>query len=158
LRNCGIALKISLVSHSIEVVGMDDCIFCKIIKGSIPCEKVYEDKDTVAFLTIGPVNKGHTLVVPKKHVKNLLDMDEKTINCLFLAVKKLVKPVKLAFNADGVNMSMNNEPASGQVVMHAHVHLIPRFHNDGLSTWPHKTYADGEMKGYGEKIRSCMKI
>lgn len=132
---------------------MTDCIFCKIAKGKVPSEKVYEDKDCIAFLTIGPVHKGHTLVVPKRHVINLFDMDDKTVKKLFLAVKKLIHPVTLAFEADGANVSINNNEASGQAVMHAHVHIIPRYKDDSLPAWPHMTYADGEMKSCGDRIR-----
>jgi histidine triad (HIT) family protein len=132
---------------------MTDCIFCKIIKGELPSERVYEDKDCVAFLTIGPVNKGHTLVVPRKHVVNLFDMDDALVKKLFIVVKKLIHPVTNAFNADGANVSINNNEASGQIVMHAHVHIIPRYKSDRLSAWPHQTYADGEMKECGGRIR-----
>ncbi|MFH1916477.1 MAG: HIT family protein [Nanoarchaeota archaeon] len=132
---------------------MEECIFCRIIKKELPSEIVYEDDEVVAFLTIGPVNKGHTLVVPKKHVVNLFDMDEATVGHVFSAVKKLVHPVTNAFNAHGANVSINNNEASGQIVMHAHAHIIPRYSTDKLAMWPHKTYADGEMKETGEKIR-----
>lgn len=137
---------------------MHDCIFCKIAKGKAPSETVYEDKDFIAFLTIGPVNKGHTLVVPKKHLINLFDMDDKTVKKLFVTVKKLIHPVTNAFGADGANVSINNNEASGQIIMHAHVHIIPRFKDDQLPPWPHMTYADGEMKDHGDKIRKQLHL
>jgi histidine triad (HIT) family protein len=141
---------------SFEVVSMD-CIFCKIARGEIPCERIFEDKDVIAFLSISPVNKGHVLVVPKKHVVNLLDMDEGTARSLFSHVRKLCKPVLAATNAEGLNVSMNNNPASGQEVMHAHVHIIPRYHDDGHRAWMHTTYTGGEFKQYGEKIRDVLR-
>jgi histidine triad (HIT) family protein len=130
------------------------CVFCSIIKGDLPCEKVYEDKDVLAFLSIDPVKKGHTLLVPKKHVVNILDMDKKTAQSLFEATRKLSPLILLATKADGLNVSMNNNPASGQEVMHAHMHVIPRYKEDHLDTWPHEKYTSGELKAWAEKIRN----
>ena len=129
-----------------------DCIFCKIIRGEIPCSKIYEDKEFLAFLDIKPINKGHVLVIPKVHCKNLLDFPRAEETDLVEFIKKVAAAVIKATKADGFNLGMNNGEAAGQIVHHAHFHIIPRFHNDGLQNWPHKQYAEGEMQQLQKKI------
>lgn len=133
---------------------MDD-LFIKIIKGEIPSTKVYEDEDTFAFLDINPVNLGHVLIIPKKFYRNVLDIEEKDWGLLMETVRKIAVAVKAATKADGINVYMNNEPAGGQEVFHAHVHVIPRFNGDGmLSKAKHTEYKEGEQEKYGEMIRN----
>ena len=129
-----------------------DCIFCKIVKGEIPCSKVFENEKFFAFLDIGPVNKGHTLVIPKKHYKNLFDMPEEELKGYMEAIQKVSKAIIKGVNAEGISINMSNEEAAGQVVMHTHVHLIPRFKDDGLKLWPQGKYAEGEMQAVRDKI------
>lgn len=125
---------------------MDDCIFCKIIKGEIPSHKVYEDDEVLAFLDINPINKGHTLVVPKEHYENLVELPEDLAEQVIRVVKKVAPSVTEVTKADGFNVGLNNGEAAGQVVMHAHFHIIPRFDDDGLAPWPRKEYTDTEEK------------
>lgn len=132
---------------------MSDCIFCKIVKGEIPCQKIYEDKDVLAFLDIAPVNKGHTLVVPKHHSVNLLDMPEKDVVACAHVLQKVARAVKEGMKAEGVNLGMNNEKAAGQFVFHSHFHIIPRFSHDGLKHWPSGKYTEGEAQKLVEEIR-----
>lgn len=132
---------------------MNDCIFCKIIKGEVPAQKVYEDNYVVAFLDITPINKGHTLVVPKHHCVNLLDMREEDVVACAKALQKVAKAVKAGVNAEGVNVGMNNEKAAGQYVFHAHFHVIPRFSHDGLKHWPGGKYSAGEADKIAEEIK-----
>lgn len=108
------------------------CIFCKIINGEIPSYKVYEDTDFLAFLDISQAEIGHTLVVPKKHFDNFLEMDDKTAEKLIILVKKLALKIKKATNASGINILNNNGAAAGQSVNHVHFHIIPRYENDDL--------------------------
>jgi len=129
-----------------------DCIFCKIVGGEIPCSKVFENEKFFAFLDIGPVNKGHTLVIPKKHYKNLFDMPEEELKGYMEVIQKVSKAVMKGVDADGVNINMSNESAAGQVVMHAHVHIIPRIKGDGLKLWPQGKYKEGEMQTVRDKI------
>lgn len=131
---------------------MNNCIFCKIISGSIPCSKVYEDAYTIAFLDVRPVNKGHVLVVPKKHCVNVFDCDEQTWEQLAVAVQKVAAAVQKGTGVSAVNINSNNGEASGQAVMHAHTHIIPRYADDGLKLWHGKEYAAGEMEAYAQKI------
>jgi len=131
---------------------MEDCIFCKIVKGEIPSTKIYEDNEFYAFLDLRPINRGHTLVVPKLHCKNLFDFPKSEETDLMEVLKKISKAVVKGVNADGFNIGMNNEGAAGQVIMHAHFHIIPRFNDDGLSSWPNRDYKEGEMEEVKEKI------
>ncbi len=133
---------------------MTDCLFCKIIRKEIPSEIVYEDKDTVAFLDLNPVNKGHTLVVPKVHFENILDVPENTLSSAIKTVKKIA--IALSKYSDGVNIAQNNKIAAGQVVPHIHFHVIPRFNNDGLRHWPGKKYQEGESKKAAEEIKRLL--
>jgi len=134
-----------------------DCIFCKIIKGEIPCSKIFENEKFFAFLDIGPVNRGHTLVIPKKHYKNLLDMPEDELKGYIETIQKVSKAIIKAVNADGISINMSNKPAAGQVVMHAHFHLIPRFRDDGLKLWPQGRYKEGEAEEIKNKITNSLK-
>mgnify|MGYP001618117740 FL=1 len=133
-----------------------NCIFCKIINKEIPCDFLYEDEYAVAFLDIKPNNPGHTLVVPKNHCQNIFDIDDNILRELLVRVKKLAHAVKMGTGADGINIVMNNEPAAGQLVFHAHIHVIPRFLSDGYKHWPGKPYAEGEMPAVAKKIKASL--
>lgn len=112
---------------------MSDCIFCKIVAGEIPASKVYEDEHVLAFLDITQVTKGHTLLVPKKHFRNVLDLDPETTEQVFSVLPRLAKHLKERLGAKGLNIVNNNEEAAGQTVFHTHIHLLPRFdEGDGL--------------------------
>ena len=133
---------------------MQDCIFCKIVEGKIPSAKVYEDSKTFAFLDIMPANKGHCLVVPKSHSQNLIDINEEDLIALMKTAKKVAKAMSLSFGNASFNIVMNNGKEAGQIVFHAHIHLIPRFQKDRLRIkWSHLKYEGDEMKDYTEKIR-----
>lgn len=133
------------------------CIFCKIINGEIPCYKVYEDEKIFAFLDIHPVNKGHTLVIPKKHAVNIYDIEESEIAEMVKIGKKLALKIREVTKAEGMNIHMNNEKAGGQAVFHAHIHLIPRYEGDGLTHWPSKgSYADGEAEALAKNISNLL--
>jgi len=133
---------------------MNDCIFCKIIEGAIPSDKIYEDEHTLAFLDIAPVNYGHTLVIPKKHAKNMEEIDEETLCKVISTAKRVGKALKEGLGVDGYNVGMNNDPVAGQVVPHLHFHLMPRTEGDGLQSWPQGKYGDGEAEEVREKIMS----
>ena len=134
----------------------DECIFCKIIKGEIPCTKVYEDDNVFAFLDIGPVNKGHTLVMPKEHYETILDMPDELLCSVTKAVKKLSKAVKEGTGCGGLCILQNNFKISGQLVPHYHVHIIPRLETDELKHWPQGKYAEGEADEIAEKIKKVI--
>ena len=133
---------------------MTDCVFCKIIAGEIPAQKVYENDKIFAFLDASPVNQGHTLVVPRAHHEDLLSTPDDVLSDIITRTKKIAAAVMKAVNADGFNTSINTKPAAGQAVFHTHVHIIPRFNNDGLKTWPHKKLASEEMQKIAEGIKA----
>lgn len=111
---------------------MTDCVFCNIISGKWRCYKVYESETTLAFLDINPFNDGHTVVVPKVHVQDLTDFNEELSQKFMVDLVKVAKHIKAKLNPAGLNILQNNGKAAGQVVMHAHFHIIPRNEDDGV--------------------------
>ena len=133
---------------------MESCIFCKIADGKIPAAKVYEDDKIISFLDIMPANKGHCLVVPKKHYETFLDIPDEDLKSLIIATKKVTKALSLSMGNGSYNLVMNNGKIAGQVVYHAHIHIIPRFKGDRLRIkWSHKKYTEKEMEEVQEKIK-----
>lgn len=131
---------------------MNDCVFCKIIKGEIPTTKIYEDDNILAFLDINPVNHGHTLVIPKKHYEKMETTPDEVVANVFIDAKKLMKVIKEAMSADFVALSI-----VGIDVPHFHIHLIPRYFNDKMPVfWLRKEYKDGEKEIVSNKIKSFL--
>lgn len=130
-----------------------NCLFCKIIAGEIPCYKVYEDSDFIAFLDIYPVNPGHVLVIPKVHCDNIFELSDDIASKYFVVVKKMASIIKESVNADGINIGMNNLSAAGQIIFHSHVHVIPRFNDDGLKHWSSKEISSENMEEIADKIK-----
>lgn len=122
----------------------DDCIFCKIIRGEIPCQEVYSTDKILAFLDISPAKHGHTLVIAKEHHETILDMPDALAVDLQRAIQKVGRAVMQATQATGFNLGMNNYKSAGQVVPHAHYHVIPRHDDDGLVLWDQNPYEDQE--------------
>ena len=133
---------------------MNDCLFCKIISGEIESEKIYEDEYTLAFLDINPLHPGHTLVVPKEHSRNILEISDESYRAVASTAKKIAEAIKEGLQSDGVNVHMNNESAAGQVIFHTHIHVIPRYLNDGFLPWHKTNYSKEEIELAGEKIKS----
>ena len=106
------------------------CVFCKIVNGEIPSYKIYETDNVMAFLDISQNTKGHTLVIPKKHIESIFDLDEQTGRDLFEAVIKTTNILKNKLGFKNVNLLNNNGSLAGQVVNHYHIHIIPRYGND----------------------------
>lgn len=127
-------------------------IFAKILRGEIPCHRIYEDDHTLAFMDVMPQSPGHLLVVPKTPSRNILDADPTVLSELIPIVQKLAKAAKEAFEADGVTVIQFNEPASGQTVYHLHFHVIPRY--EGLALKPHsgKMEDNDVLASQAEKI------
>ncbi len=129
---------------------MDDCIFCKIIKGDIPSVRIYEDERVFAFADINPISDGHTLIIPKRHAENIWEMDDADMSAIHLAAKKLATAIKAALNPVGIACLQLNGAGVNQVVMHYHYHLIPR-----AADGPELTMTQWEMKpGDMDKIQS----
>jgi len=126
---------------------MDHCIFCKVIKGEIPCAKVYEDDLVFAFLDIGPINFGHTLVIPKEHCPSSSTIPEATAGRMFRVGSRIGVALRRAFDYDAFNLHLADGTAAGQVVMHAHLHVVPRGVEDGFHwNWRQLEYKDDAAK------------
>lgn len=133
---------------------MENCLFCKITKHEIPAEIIYEDDDVMAFLDIMPKQFGHTLVIPKKHFDSIVDTPDDIIAKMFTVLKKISPAILKVTSADSFNTLFNSGAASGQMIFHTHMHIIPRKRGDGTPEWPSLKYAEGEWEEYGNKIRA----
>lgn len=107
-----------------------ECIFCKIVENKIPAKIVHEDDQTIGFLDIFPISKGHTVVIPKKHYEDIISIEKEEFNNVMEVVKKLSSIIFNKIKPDGINILQNNKKAAGQVVKHFHVHIIPRNEGD----------------------------
>ena len=110
----------------------NDCVFCAIAAGEIPCFKVFEDDFALAYLDINPFSEGHTLVIPKAHTTGLLDTPDETLAALLARVKKVAAHIKTALGCDGFHILQNNGAAAGQTVGHIHFHIVPRREGDPI--------------------------
>ena len=141
---------------------MTDCIFCKIINREIPSYTVYEDKDVYAFLDITQTTKGHTLVIPKKHVADLFEYDEDLAGTLFSKIPKMARGIEKAFpDMKGLNLINNNKELAYQSVFHSHLHLIPRFSTEDDFSITFKNngehYSKEDMEQIAKKIKENIK-
>lgn len=113
---------------------MENCIFCKIANKEIPGKIIYEDDMCISFLDLSQTTDGHTLVIPKKHYKNILEVDDEVLGHLIKVTKKLANQIVTNLNASGVNILTNANEVAGQTVMHFHIHIIPRYNQDDQIT------------------------
>jgi histidine triad (HIT) family protein len=134
----------------------DSNVFAKIIRGELPAAKVFEDKNVLVIMDVMPQGPGHTLVIPKAQSRNMLDIDAGDLKQAILAVQRVARAVKTAFDAPGVFVMQFNEPAAGQTVFHTHFHVIPRF--DGVPLKPHAGgMADGNLLAeHAAKIKAAL--
>jgi len=133
---------------------MSDCIFCKIVSKELPCYKIYEDNNFLAFLDIQPIAKGHTLIIPKKHYNTFAETPADLLAEMIQVVHKIGIAVKKTMKADGFNIGLNNGSAAGQIIIHTHFHIIPRFNDDGLHTWPSIECSEEEFKKINQDIKN----
>jgi histidine triad (HIT) family protein len=134
----------------------NDNVFAKILRGELPCHKIFEDDNNLAFMDVMPRGDGHCLVIPKTPVRNILDAPDEVLVSLMPAVARVARAAKSAFDADGVTIQQFNERAGGQVVYHLHVHVLPRFTD--VSLRPHTgEMADGSVLAeHAAKIAAAM--
>ena len=131
-----------------------DCIFCKIAAGEIPSATLYEDDDFRVILDLGPASKGHALIIPKEHYRNLYDIDEKIAAKAMVLAKNMVKKMTDVLGCDGYNIVQNNEECAGQTVFHFHMHLIPRYKGDNVGLgWHMGKLTDADKEEILEKIK-----
>ncbi len=135
----------------------EECIFCKIVTGSIPAEKIYEDDNVIAFLDIAPISDGHTLVIPKRHFNKFHECPSELTSKIFSKLGVIAQAVSDAMKCDGYNVLCNNGIAAGQLVEHVHFHIIPRNESDGIfNSWPSYSYPEGKAGKIAELIRKKM--
>ena len=132
-----------------------DCIFCKLANGVFPTNFIYEDEDFKVILDANPATKGHSLILPKKHFKNILDADEEILKKALPLAKKLSNKLIEVLKCDGVNVLQNNNEAAGQAVFHLHIHLIPRYKDEKehMLSWKPNKFSDEEMKSIAENLK-----
>ena len=135
-----------------------NCIFCDIVNGKAPSEIIFENEHVLGFLDIRPLNYGHSLVIPKNHFENFLDVPKSDLESVVTAAQKISEAIKLSMNTDGLNIVANTGRAAGQTVFHFHFHIIPRFNSDDFHFKPvFKNYENGLMKELADKIRKAVK-
>lgn len=130
------------------------CVFCRIVSGELPATKILETEEALVFLDNAPVNPGHLLVIPKKHVATLEEIDETTLAALIIKVKEGGALLKDKLGYQGYNVVLNNDPVAGQEIPHLHWHLIPRVPGDTPLRFPEQKYAPGEMTAVALKLTS----
>jgi histidine triad (HIT) family protein len=136
---------------------MTDCVFCKIVAGQIPSTRVYEDAHTLAFMDIGHVNPGHTLVAVKEHAENLFALDEAQAAAVARTSARVARAIRDAFSPEGLSVYQANGEAAGQTVFHYHVHLLPRHAGDGMElAWPLKNPPRERLEEYAARIRAAI--
>ena len=137
---------------------MNDCLFCKIAAGEIPSIRIYENDHVLAFMDIGPIVKGHALVIPKDHHNPLADTPDEVLARVIAVVRRVARAQQEGLGADGVNIHQANGAAAGQVVPHVHFHVIPRFKHDGHHwNWTPHAYAEpAEAQGLADRIRAAL--
>lgn len=137
---------------------MEDCIFCKIVKEEIPCDKIYEDEYVISFLDINPASPGHSIVIPKKHYNTLLELPEEELCEIIKAVQKISKVVLQVMNTKAFNLVVNTGKDAGQLVDHVHFHIIPRLKDDKRKFYLSPiAYKDNEKEEIMDKIKSILK-
>ena len=141
-----LANKVMKQFSSYREVEMKDCIFCNIIKGDIPCFKVFEDDRVLAFADINPITQGHTLIIPKNHAENIWEINAEDLTAVHLASGKIAAAMQAVLKPEGIAVLQLNGRAVNQVVMHYHLHLIPRSTNEPSLTMTEWELVPGDMK------------
>lgn len=137
---------------------MNNCIFCKIALGQIPTTTLYEDEDFRVILDLGPASKGHALILPKVHAKNIYELPDELAGKAFVLAKKMALAMTEALHCDGFNIVQNNGEAAGQTVFHFHMHLIPRYKEDKVQlTWVPGQLTDEVKEEILCKVKSALK-
>ena len=136
---------------------MSDCVFCKIVAGQIPSTRVYEDESTLVFMDIGEVNPGHVLVTVKTHVENIFGLNDTLAAAVFRTAARAARAVQKAYAPEGVTLYQANGAAAGQTVFHFHLHLVPRYAQDGMRlTWPAKNPPREQLEANAARLRAAL--
>ena len=138
---------------------MSNCVFCRIVEGQIPATRVHEDELTLAFMDIGQVNPGHVLVTVKPHVENIYGLDDRLAAAVFQTAARVARALQKAYSPGGVTLYQANGTAAGQTVYHFHMHLVPRYDNDGIHlAWPVKNPPREALDAEAVKIRNALAV
>ncbi len=135
---------------------MPNCIFCLIASGQAPAARVLETPGVLAFLDIAPVHYGHTLVIPREHYPTMLELPDDLWREMGSVSRQVAKALGDVLEAQGFNISMNNFPAAGQAVPHVHLHVVPRYFQDGLQLFPHQVYRPGDLEKTAARLRQIL--
>lgn len=136
---------------------MEDCVFCRIVRGEIPASKVYEDDQTLAFMDIGSVNPGHMLVALKPHVADIFGLDGDLAAAVFRTTARVAQALDRAIAPEGVSLFQANREAGFQTVFHFHIHVIPRWKSDGMGLrWPAKNPPREELEKVAAQLRAAL--
>jgi len=136
---------------------MSDCVFCRIVARQIPATVVHEDEHTLAFMDLGHVNPGHVLVAVKAHVENIFGLDARQASAVATTASRIARAIRDAFAPHGLSVYQANGKAAGQTVFHYHVHLVPRYEDDGMAlTWPVKNPPREKLEEHAAKIRQSI--
>ena len=132
---------------------VDDCIFCKLANGEIPTATLYEDEDFRVILDANPASKGHALIIPKEHYANLYELDDELAGKAMILAKKMVTKLTEVLGCDGYNLVQNNGECAGQTVFHFHLHMIPRYKDDGVGLgWKLNKLTDEDREDILSKV------
>lgn len=136
---------------------MNDCIFCKIINGDIPSATIYENEEFKVILDRFPANEGHVLILPKKHSANIFEIDPEQAGRLFVLATKIAKEMKQILGFEHLNVMQNNGTVAGQTVFHFHLHLIPRYENDGITiAYKPMDLTDAQIEDMRKKLETSV--
>jgi histidine triad (HIT) family protein len=136
---------------------MGACVFCRIVARQIPASVVHEDAQTIAFMDLGQVNPGHVLVALKAHAENVYALDDEQAAAVFRSVARVARAVRDVFAPPGLSVYQANGPSAGQTVFHVHVHVVPRYDNDGMNlTWPVKNPPRAMLEETAARLRGAL--
>ncbi|MDD3175177.1 MAG: HIT family protein [Candidatus Nanoarchaeia archaeon] len=131
---------------------MDNCTYCKIIRGELPTVKIYENDEFLVIQSLGQTSKGHSLIIPKEHSTNILEMDSSLGTGLLQLIQKIGNACIKGLGAEGFNVGVNTGSVAGQAIMHSHIHIIPRYSEDGLIMWGETQTSEEDRVLFAEKI------
>lgn len=136
---------------------MDNCVFCRIAAGELPASKVFEDEHTLVIMDLQSVNPGHMLVLVKAHRENVYALDDELAGAVFRTAARMARLVKKVCGCEGVTLFQANEPAGAQTVFHFHIHVLPRWENDGMAlAWPAKNPPRAALEDMAAKLRAAI--
>lgn len=141
----------------VDTTPAGECIFCKLISGQVPSERIFEDELTIAFMDLGQVNPGHVLVATRRHAVNLLDTTPDEAAAALCTARRVAKAAQAIFTPDGFTVLQANGTVAGQTVNHFHLHVLPRHEGDGVDlAWPRKEPGPDALAQYGERLRTAL--